>query len=146
MLTAPMLGVFFTCVVGPIIEEVIFRYYVFKTIGKKSITWAFIITALSFGGIHLISSVNNLIYDGNWTVFFNDLRSLIGYVSGGIMFCVIYHKFKKLSYSIIAHVCYNSIATIFMLISFTTLPVILKDVETFDGKIVKIFENGTWAI
>lgn len=136
MLAAPLLGVFFTCIIGPVVEEVIFRYYVFKTISKKSIVWAFIITSISFGAIHLISSISNLVADGNWTLFFNDLRSLAGYVSGGVMFCVIYHKFKKLSVSILAHMFYNTIATILIFMSFTSLPVIIKDVQTFDGKVV----------
>lgn len=136
MLAVPLLGIFFTSFVGPIIEEVIFRYYIFRTISKKSIVWAFIVTACAFGGVHLISSVTNLLIDGDWSLFFNDLRSLPDYIVGGAMFCVIYHKFKKLSYSIIAHMCYNMIATVFMFISFASLPITLQNVETFDGKII----------
>ena len=64
MLAAPILGVFFTSIVGPVIEEVIFRYYVFRTISKKSIFWAFTVTALAFGCVHLISSVTDLIANG----------------------------------------------------------------------------------
>lgn len=135
LLVAPLLGAVFTCIIAPIAEEVIFRYYLFKPLSKKNLALAFIITALAFGGIHMMSSISNYAGTGDLAELLNDLRSLPAYVAAGAIFCIVYYKKGKLAHSILAHMIYNGVATALSLISIANAPLNIVDVSTTSSSI-----------
>lgn len=53
----PLLAVVFTCILAPLIEELTFRFYLFKSIEKKSPILAIITTTFVFAAVHMISSL-----------------------------------------------------------------------------------------
>lgn len=135
MANYPIVGVLFTCVLAPVIEELIFRYYLFGALSKKNVALAFIVTALGFGLIHMLASFSSYASDGNLSSLLNDLKTLPDYVVAGLIFCWVYYKHKKIGYPIFAHMIYNTIATIIMLISIQNTPVLIQNVKTTDNTI-----------
>lgn len=105
MLDNPVVGVLMAVVLAPVIEELIFRYYVFKGLEKRNIYLAYAVSSLGFVAIHLIASIGT-------PFFLQDLRSIPVYAVGGIIFCYAYHKTKNIGVNIGAHMIYNAIATI----------------------------------
>lgn len=102
---SPIVGCLMTMVLAPVVEELIFRFYVFKGLAKKNIYLAYIVTALSFAAIHLMASVGT-------PFFLEDLRSMPIYTVAGLVFCYAYHKTKNMGVNIGAHMFYNTIATL----------------------------------
>lgn len=84
--------------VGPIVEEVVFRGIVFNRLKEYKVTlWvAIIIQAILFGIIH-----------------FNAFQGLYAMLVG-ILFAIIYHKTKTLWAPIIAHMSYNATSLAFL--------------------------------
>ena len=136
MLQSPGLGFFFVVIAAPIIEELIFRYYLFGPLSKKNIALAFIITSLGFGLIHMFSSFASYAAGGELSDLLNDLKTLPDYVIAGAIFCFIYHKSKHITYSICAHMIYNFIATMMIFISISNTPAYFTDVSTTENSIV----------
>jgi membrane protease YdiL (CAAX protease family) len=109
LLNSPFVACFMVIIIAPIIEELIFRYYVFKGLEKRNIFLAYAITGLTFAGIHLIASIGT-------PFILEDLRSLPLYIIGGLVFCYAYHKTGNMAVNIGAHMIYNAIATIFVFV------------------------------
>jgi membrane protease YdiL (CAAX protease family) len=110
MMDSPVVGVLMAVVLAPVIEELIFRYYVFKGLEKRNIYLAYAVSSLGFVAIHLIASIGT-------PFFLQDLRSIPVYAVGGIVFCYAYHKTKNIGVNIGAHMIYNAIATILVFVS-----------------------------
>ena len=127
---APIPAILLTCLVAPIIEEFIFRYFIFKPISKKSTVLAFIVTGLTFGLIHMISTFSSFIETHDTAVLLNDLRSLVQYVAAGLLFAYIYHKTHKLYMNILAHMFYNTIVTVIMFVYLGTIPAKITNIQT----------------
>lgn len=103
--TSPLVGCLLTMLVAPILEELIFRYYIFKGIEKRSPILAFVITSLGFAVIHLLASIGT-------PFFIQDLRSMPAYAAAGIILCYAYYKTKDIRVNIMGHILYNSLATL----------------------------------
>lgn len=143
MIAAPVLGAVFTCIVAPIIEEVIFRYYLFKPLSKKNVVLAFVVSGVAFGAIHMMSTVSSFATNGDKVALLNDLRSLPAYIIAGLCFCFVYYKTQKLSVSIFAHMIYNTVVTVVMLISIQNMPLKITNVSTQDTAITFTLNPNT---
>lgn len=107
---SPIVGCLMTMVLAPVVEELIFRYYIFKGLEKRNIFLAYAVTALGFAAIHLIASIGT-------PFFLQDLRSIPVYTVAGIVFCYAYHKTQNIGVNIGAHMLYNTLATILVFVS-----------------------------
>lgn len=106
----PLLGVVFTVIAAPIIEELTYRYYLFKGLEKRNIVLAFVVTVFLFAAMHLIPSIGS-------ENFIQDLRSLPAYLIASFILTLAYYRHEKLFVPIFAHVFYNGFATIMVLLS-----------------------------
>lgn len=94
--------VFSICLLGPIVEELVFRGILFRLLREYTIIFAYIASGVFFGLEHGIYFVINY---GD----FLQLVSVIPIVIGGIGYAVIYDKTKNILYPIVLHILYNFI-------------------------------------
>jgi hypothetical protein len=95
----------FTCLLGPFVEEIIFRKS-FKDVLKSK--WSFIlISGIVFGVLHVIGSISNLY----------GLLYFIPYSCLGIAFALIYYESNNIFSSIFAHVMHNSLTVLLLFLS-----------------------------
>lgn len=107
---SPLLIIFTTLIYAPIVEEMVFRGAIFRGLRSHFNFWiAAIISALAFGGIHVIESL----ISGN----FIDLLYLLTYGSLGFIFCYSYEKNDSIYGSIVLHFMNNFIGIIGIIIS-----------------------------
>ena len=90
---------------APIAEEFVFRYIIFRSIRKKNVILAHLISAFLFGFIHVSTQVLGY---GNFT----EMIQIIPYFAMGLVFSLAYEKKKTLSAPITLHLLNNLIATI----------------------------------
>lgn len=102
----PVLSVLVLGLVGPICEEVTYRYGLFDCINKKNVVLAYIVTALVFAIIHFD-------FTGDMKT---ELLNLPSYIIAGIVLTFTYHKFG-FNASIIAHITNNMYAIITTIIT-----------------------------
>lgn len=96
----PIISLLMIGIIGPIIEELVFRKSFKKAFNNK---YLFIIgTGLFFGATHIIFSLNSLF----------DLFYIIPYSFLGIAFGIIYYKTNNISVSIMMHIIHNTLLTI----------------------------------
>lgn len=99
---------FMSVFIGPILEEIVFRGAIFRTLRhKKSFLFAAIVSALLFGFVHVQSSL----FAGD----FQDLIYIILYGSLGFILAYAYEYNKSIMASITIHVLYNFIITAVLL-------------------------------
>ena len=140
LFNSPVVGCLMTMVFAPIVEELIFRYYVFKGLEKRNIFLAYVITALSFAAVHLIASIGT-------PFFLEDLRSLPVYTVAGLVFCYAYSKSKNMAVNIGAHMLYNTIATILIFVIPSTSAVEVVDVkQTTNSLTITVEENADMLV
>ncbi len=109
-----LLGFIFVVVMAPIVEEIIFRYFIFRGLQQKTKTlYAFIITVVSFVAIHYLSSILS-------GTLLEDLKSLLQYVVPAFIMTFLYYKNKNLATPIMFHMTYNGIQWLLMIL----LPII----------------------
>ena len=102
---SPVIAIFFSCIFGPFVEEIIFRKS-FKDVFKSK--WSFIlISGVVFGLLHVIGSISNLY----------GLLYFIPYSCLGIAFAITYYDTKNIFASIFAHVMHNSLTVLLILLS-----------------------------
>lgn len=99
----PILMVLCTGILAPIMEEIIFRYGIFKQLKKKNVTIAIIISSICFGLMHM-----NIIQSG--------YAFLIG-----LVLAYIYNKTDNLSDPILIHIGVNLSSVIFTFTNFNEL-------------------------
>lgn len=98
MMKAAPLMILSVAILGPILEELVFRRVIFGTLIKKYNFWiSAIVSGLVFGAIHL------------------EFEHLILYTICGLVFAYLYHKTQSIWTSIIAHVLLNTSVTIIQL-------------------------------
>ncbi len=107
---APLLFIVFTCLVAPVVEELIFRYYLYKPLEKKGVVLAIIVSAFLFAAIHMTSSF------AAGTIA-EDLRSFPAYLIPSLIFGIAYYRTKHVATTITAHVVYNTITVIALFLS-----------------------------
>ena len=107
----PVFMVFGTCFIGPVLEEILYRYTVFGLISKKNIPIAYIITALLFGLQHVIAAG---LYGGDVTQFIN----IGGYMMFSFIMSFLYSKTNNICIPIIIHIITNLIGVTMMLLQY----------------------------
>ena len=103
----PAIMIIITCIVGPLLEEIVFRLGLFNLLMRTRPWFAYLITSLLFGLMHFDFSNPNLLIE---------LANLPSYIFGGVAFAFIYH-FYGFGASVIAHSVNNifSVVLIFIL-------------------------------
>lgn len=105
-----LLGFIFVAVMAPIVEEIIFRYFIFRGMQQKTKTvYAFIITVASFVAIHYLASILA-------GTLLEDLKSILGYIVPAFLMTFLYYKNKNLATPIMFHMAYNGIQWILMIL------------------------------
>lgn len=114
-----------TVLLAPLVEELVFRKCFFKLFRKSG--WkAILITAALFGGIHVFTSILNVlsgISSGSpsysWDDFWIEIFSFISYFASGIAFGFIYIRSNKnVTVTIGVHMLYNAFAMATTIITF----------------------------
>lgn len=105
ILSFPVLSIIVLGILGPVCEEITYRYGLFSLLNKKSKILAYILTPLIFALIHFD-------FTGNIVV---ELLNLPSYIIAGLVLTFAYDKFG-LHTAIIAHVTNNLYAIIMTLI------------------------------
>ncbi len=96
---------FITCVLGPVMEELIFRGVLFRCLReRKSFVFSCLISSFFFGLIHVLSAI----LDANYA----DLWFLILYMGLGCIFCYMYESNRSIYPCIFAHMVYNFMGSI----------------------------------
>ena len=116
MLNYPIIVSIFSVIFAPIVEELVFRYTIFKSINKYNRILAFAVSILSFAGIHFVSSLSVLMTDlANsevtkeiaYTNFYNDLKTLPIYIVAAFILTLSYDLNKNIATNIMIHSFYN---------------------------------------
>lgn len=111
MKQSPLLTISLTCIVAPLIEEFIFRYYMYKGLETKfKPVVAIALTAFLFAFIHMFASIQS-------GTFVEDLKTLPGYLLPSLVFTYAYYKHQKFAIPYIAHLSNNVFATIMFFIA-----------------------------
>jgi len=143
-LYTPVLSIIYTCLCAPIVEELTFRYFIFKPIFRKHKILAFIVSGSTFALIHMIASVTTFAADHNLASLLNDLMSLPIYIAAGVIFCMSYYKTNKIGTSIMAHAFYNTIISVFSLIQIFSAPIRYKSINVDDNSLsINLIINET---
>lgn len=102
LLEYPILMSLLVVVIGPILEEIIYRFALFRTLYEKNHFLAYFITAFVFGLQHIFSAT---IMNGQMGESIN----IIGYMIFGFGLSFVYVKTKNLTASILIHILNNLI-------------------------------------
>lgn len=104
-------------IIGPILEEIVFRKILFGTLYKKfNFFIAAIISSLVFAAIHF------------------DFTHLLVYTSMGLVFAFLYVKTKRIIVPIMAHVAMNTLVAIAqVLVSNEQIQEMIKEAEKMQG-------------
>ena len=128
-ITNPTMVVLLAVIFAPIVEELVFRYSIFRPLAKKNKFLAYLLTIIGFAGIHFVSTVSVLIMDLNdpataataMTTFLNDLKTLPVYLVGAFILTLAYDVNGNIATSILTHAFYNLSQIILMYISLMLL-------------------------
>lgn len=103
----PILIAVFACVIGPLVEELIFRQTLLRYLRKSLPTWLSIfIAGLAFALTHMHS------------LALSEWIGAVGYLGGGLAFSIIYVKEKEnIYYPLLVHMLGNSLSLIILVIS-----------------------------
>ena len=125
MFKNPLIVAVFSVVFAPIVEELVFRFTLFKSVAKKNKILAYILSIFTFAGIHFISSLSVLLINLNeptvlnevaYQVFYNDLKTLPIYIVAAIVLTISYDINKNIATNIMVHAFYNLSQVIIMLL------------------------------
>ena len=95
------------CILAPLIEELVYRYSIFKLTKKIHIVLAYAISIIAFTLPHVISTDINEVGIGNWLI------QTIPYASSGLLFAIMYHASGFNIYvTITAHMFNNTLAVL----------------------------------
>ena len=103
----PLLIAVFACIIGPLMEELLFRQILLRYLRKSLPTWLSIfIASLAFALIHMHS------------LSLSEWVGAVGYLAGGLAFSIIYVKEKEnIYYPLLVHMLGNSLALIIVALS-----------------------------
>ena len=103
----PLLIAVFACVIGPLVEELIFRQTLLRYLRKSLPTWLSIfIAGLAFALTHMHS------------LDLSEWVGAVGYLGAGLAFSIIYVKEKEnIYYPLLVHMLSNSLSLIILAIS-----------------------------
>ncbi len=98
-----------TAVAGPILEELIFRYGIFRPLERRSRFAAYVVTAGLFALMHVWAYA---VFDGEWRQLLDGLVYLVG----GVVLTAVYDVTGNITFPILLHIWCNSVATYYMLL------------------------------
>ncbi len=100
-----------TLLVAPLAEELIFRYFIFRSLLARFpiLAWSLSITA--FAGIHLIASIGS-------PTFALDLWTMPSYLLASTILTFIYYQTDRFATVVLVHLCYNAIVFSLMIGAF----------------------------
>ena len=103
----PLLIAVFACIIGPLMEELLFRQILLRYLRKSLPTWLSIfIVGLAFALIHMHS------------LSLSEWVGAVGYLGGGLAFSIIYVKEKEnIYYPLVVHMIMNSLSFISLALS-----------------------------
>lgn len=102
---APLYIVFVAVVFAPIVEEILFRGIIYRTLRFFKLKWiAIVISSASFGLIHVYDSWFNARYEDLWFIFV--------YMTIGFFLTLIYEKSGDILSPILLHMIYNAVAVL----------------------------------
>ena len=107
--THTWLFVLVTAVAGPILEELIFRYGIFRPLERRSRFVAYVVTAGLFALMHVWAYA---VFDGDWVQLLDGLVYLVG----GVVLTAVYDVTGNITFPILLHIWCNSVATYYMLL------------------------------
>lgn len=111
ILNYKLVGFIMVAIIAPFVEEIIFRYFVFRGSQKAwGTVAAFIITVVSFAGIHYLNSIMA-------GTLLEDLKSVLSYLVPSFIMTFLYFKNKNLATPIMFHMLFNGIQFILMIAS-----------------------------
>ena len=129
MLNYPLTVTIFTVIFAPIVEELVFRFTIFKPLAKKNKVVAYIISVLTFAGIHFFASLSVLLFELQdplitnelaYQTFFDDLKSLPIYIVAALLLTISYDLNKNIATNIMIHSFYN-LSQVFIMLLFIYL-------------------------
>ncbi len=113
------LVVFVSSIIGPILEEIVFRKIIFGTLNRRfSFFFSAVISSIIFGLAHL------------------EPVHLLLYTAMGFTFAFLYYKTKRIIVSIIAHIMMNTIVVIVQIVNREHIQKIMENydkVQSFIG-------------
>ena len=104
MAAAPLPMIIAVVVFAPIIEELVFRGIIFRSLRKFNVPLAIIVSGFLFGFIHVSSAV----FAGD----FSQLLQVLPYMAMGIVFAYSYEKSKSISVPIYLHMINNLVSVL----------------------------------
>lgn len=111
ILNYKLVGFIMVAIIAPFVEEIIFRYFVFRGSQKAwGTVAAFIITVVSFAGIHYLNSIMA-------GTLLEDLKSVLSYLVPSFIMTFLYFKNKNLATPIMFHMLFNGIQFVLMIAS-----------------------------
>lgn len=97
-------------ILGPVIEELLYRVCFFTVLRKKSYILAHFATALIFGLQHIFTAI---IYEGHQ----HEILLIGGYMSFSLVLTIMYEKTKTPFPGILAHMLLNGVGLAYMLLA-----------------------------
>jgi uncharacterized protein len=115
----PAATIFPVVLIAPITEELGYRQGLFELISRKSKVWAYVVSIVFFGLIHVASALigGAIEHTLTSTTVAIELLSLPSYMIGGAVFAYVYDKEGNVVVDITAHASYNAIALLMTFIS-----------------------------
>ncbi|MFA5283532.1 MAG: CPBP family intramembrane glutamic endopeptidase [Bacilli bacterium] len=110
MIAYPTLSVLIFVILGPIVEELVYRVGLFAFLYRINKYLAYVVAALVFGLIHMSFNFSDI------NVFLNELINIPSYIFAGVVLCYIYSK-EGFACSTYAHITNNLVAFIATLVS-----------------------------
>ena len=101
----PVVFIVLAVIVAPLIEELIFRYYLYKKLEKRGFLLALVVSTFLFSIIHIVPSFAT-------GTFLTDIATLPAYLLPSLVFAVAYYQTGKLAVPIFAHFFFNLISAI----------------------------------
>jgi len=103
----PLLIAVFACIIGPLVEELLFRQILLRNLRKSLPSWLSIsLVGVAFALIHMHS------------LSLSEWVGAVGYLGGGLAFSIIYVKEKEnIYYPLVVHMLGNSLPLINLVIS-----------------------------
>lgn len=98
-----VLYILFVGILAPAIEEIVFRFSLFRLINLWNGRAAHIVCAILFGLFHVW---DYLVFDHAWV----QLLTMLPYCVGGFCFTMLYEKTKNICYPIFLHILNNGIS------------------------------------
>lgn len=96
--------------IGPLIEELVYRVTIYRTIRRKSRLLAYLISSFLFGFQHVYRAV---VFQSNY----NEMWNIFSYMAAGLIFAYLYEKRKNILVPIGAHMFSNGLSVLLYFLS-----------------------------